>query len=261
MKNDENGLSNILEFLLNPNESHGQGRLILDSFLNHFGLQRFLAYDSADILTEKTVSGSRRRHDIWIEGRLGTQQQWIVSIENKLRGAPDQHNQVADYLADLHQHNPHYHLIYLAPTESDPSSFSIDQNTWAHSKQAQQASVISARQLALWLEHVPVVAPNVRQFIAFFKQYLENNIMGQSENSGSLAKEVIKSTETLAAALQILGSKNDIYILLTEKLVTQLRRKCQDYEDLIEQGWTVDCPAQNPGEKGFYFGFHAPGEQ
>ena len=75
LKNDENGLSNILEFLLNPNESHGQGRLILDSFLNHFGLQRFLAYDSADILTEKTVSGSRRRHDIWIEGRLGTQQQ------------------------------------------------------------------------------------------------------------------------------------------------------------------------------------------
>ncbi|UOP00718.1 PD-(D/E)XK nuclease family protein [Kingella potus] len=122
----ENGLSRILAFLLDPQESHAQGGLFLDAFLKAADLHRFLAYDSVEVGTEKVLKNSRRKHDIRILGRLKGKTVWAVSIENKLCGAPDREGQVGSYLADLKEYADDYCLIYLPPFECVPDAASVD---------------------------------------------------------------------------------------------------------------------------------------
>ena len=101
LKTDETGISDILAFLLNPEETHGQRDLFLNSFLKAIGRSDFLAYDKVEVVCEKMLQDSMRRHDIWLSGSLKGKRKWVVSIENKLRGAGDQNEQIADYWQDL----------------------------------------------------------------------------------------------------------------------------------------------------------------
>ena len=55
MHTDENGLSNILAFLLDSNEAHGQRDLFVRSFLQYLQLPKFLAYDRITVNTEKST--------------------------------------------------------------------------------------------------------------------------------------------------------------------------------------------------------------
>ena len=101
MRTDENGLSGILAFLLDSSEAHGQRDLFVRSFLQYLQLPKFLAYERITVSIEKPVKGGSRRHDILLEAHIGNELVWVMSIENKLRGASDQLRQMQDYWADL----------------------------------------------------------------------------------------------------------------------------------------------------------------
>ena len=122
---DENRLSDVLAFLLDPKDSHGQG----DIFLRLMFKQLDLVAD-ANRIRDATVQREAATHNI-LKGRrridiLVDAGAWL-GIENKI-DSPEQPEQVKDYLEHLHHFTRHSSvrvaLIYLSPNGRLPESLS-----------------------------------------------------------------------------------------------------------------------------------------
>lgn len=239
MQTDEMGLSKILAFLLDPKETHGQGDLFLNSFLKYIGKYVFLAYNSVKVSLEKSTS-KNRRHDIFIEGFLDDKRHWIVSIENKLRFASDQKKQLKDYHDDLERYpNVEYCLIYLPVFKNSPSETSILEREWSDLIRNKKAILISAKDLISWLDSTLIVAPAVKQFCHDFKNFLNEDLMGNIKRNDKLTDYLLneKNNNALYSALNVIDSTRQLYEGLMEILVTQLQKKFADhYPKLINYG-------------------------
>ena len=194
MRTDEMGLSKILAFLLDPKETHGQGDLFLNSFLKFIGKHNFLAYDSIKVSVEKATTATKPtnkngRHDIFIEGFLNHGHRWIISIENKLRFATDQDNQLEGYRDYLERYREvEYCLIYLPVFKEPPSKNSIEKDKWEELIGANKAILLSAKDLVDWLDNTLIIAPAVKQFTQDFKKFLSEELMGNTEINHDLVK-------------------------------------------------------------------------
>ena len=228
LKTDETGISDILAFLLNPEETHGQRDLFLNSFLKAIGRSDFLAYDKVEVVCEKMLQDSMRRHDIWFSGSLKGKRKWVVSIENKLRGAVDQNEQITDYWRDLQRYvsTENCHIVYLPVWGDNPSQESVSEKEWQDLLNNRQASILSAGQIIEWLADTPIVAPALKEFTAYFQRFLKEEIMGQIEQSDELVKHIAENDQLLVSALMLIQQEEAIYSHLIEKLTAQLQEKC-----------------------------------
>jgi len=109
---DENKISELLAFILNPNSSHGQGDIYLKEFYNHFGIED--NFQDAVVETEH-VTKKNRRIDIFIQ----TDESYII-IENKYNWASDQDSQLHDYFEyarnkNLESKGHNIYCFYLTP--------------------------------------------------------------------------------------------------------------------------------------------------
>ena len=233
METSENGLSAVLAFLLDPQETHGQRDLFLNSFLKMLGKHDFLAYDHVRVITEQTTFNGRR-HDIFLEGRLGGKTQWVISIENKLCGAADQNNQIRDYWKDLEKYSSNGFIMYLTPDDVSPKEGSIDKTSWEGLIKEKKASVVTLYGLISWLEQVPIVAPRIQIFVAEFCKFLMEDVMNQTAIDDNLIKILIQDNDNINSALAIIHQANELYIVLLFKLIEQLKEKCKKYNKLIE---------------------------
>ena len=240
LRTDEMGLSKILAFLLDPKETHGQGDLFLNSFLKYIGKHNFLAYDKIQVCVEKATS-ENRRHDIFIEGFLNHRRHWIVSIENKLRFASDQEEQLKDYRDDLEGYREvEYCLIYLPVFKEPPSENSILKNEWEDLISAKKAILLSAKDLLDWLDNTLIIAPAVKQFSQDLKKFLSEELMGNTETNDDLVKYLMENenNDALYSALSVIDSKEQLYENLIERLVEQLQERfAHDYKKLKNYGW------------------------
>ena len=240
MRTDEMGLSKILAFLLDPKEAHGQGDLFLNSFLKYIEKHNFLAYDNIQVCVEKATS-KNRRHDIFIEGFLNNKRRWIISIENKLRFATDQEEQLKDYRDDLEGYREvEYCLIYLPVFKEPPSENSIRKNEWEALISAKKAILLSAKDLLDWLDNTLIIAPAVKQFSQDLKKFLSEELMGNTETNDDLVKYLMKNenNDALYSALIVINSKAQLYENLIETLVEQLQERfAHDYKKLKNYGW------------------------
>ncbi|WP_241010293.1 PD-(D/E)XK nuclease family protein [Aggregatibacter actinomycetemcomitans] len=238
MRTDEMGLSKILAFLLDPKEKHGQGDLFLNSFLKYIGKQKFLAYDSIKVSVEK-LTGKNHRHDIFIEGFLNNKRCWIVSIENKLRFASDQEEQLKDYRDDLERYKEaEYCLIYLPVFKENPSEHSIPEGEWIDLISKKKAVLLSAKDLVDWLDNTLIVALAVKKFCYDFKNFLNEELMGNTETTNELANYLMEDNDALYAALNVIDSTTELYKGLMDLLVNQLQERFEhDYRDLNNYGW------------------------
>ncbi|WP_109080737.1 PD-(D/E)XK nuclease family protein [Aggregatibacter aphrophilus] len=238
MRTDEMGLSKILAFLLDPKEAHGQGDLFLNSFLKYIGKHNFLAYDNIQVSVEKATS-KNRRHDIFIEGFLNNKRRWIVSIENKLRFASDQEEQLKDYRDDLEKYREtEYYLIYLPVFKEPPSGNSIRKNEWEALISERKAILLSAKDLVDWLDNTLIIAPAVKQFCQNFKKFLNEELMGNTETSNDLVHYLMENNEALYSALNIIDSGKQLHESLIEVLVKQLQKRFEsNYKKLRDYGW------------------------
>ncbi|OOF40923.1 hypothetical protein BKK49_05580 [Rodentibacter rarus] len=240
MRTDEIGLSKILAFLLDPKEIHGQGDLFLNSFLKFIGKHNFLAYNSTKVSVEKPTR-ENRRHDIFIEGFLDNKRRWIVSIENKLRFASDQEEQLKDYRIDIERYKgADYCLIYLPVFKHNPSESSISESEWEELINHQNAILLSAEDLIKWLDNTLIVAPAVRQFCYDFKKFLKEELMGNTERANDLVNYLLEkeNNEALYSALNILDSYEQLYENLAGTLVNQLQERFEkNYKALNNYGW------------------------
>lgn len=238
MRTDEMGLSKILAFLLDPKEAHGQGDLFLNSFLKYIGKHNFLAYDNIHVCVEKTTS-KNRRHDIFIEGFLNNKHHWVVSIENKLRFASDQEEQLKDYRDDLEGYREvEYCLIYLPVFKEPPSENSIEKDKWEELIGAKKAILLSAKDLVDWLDNTLIIAPAVKQFIQDLKKFLTEELMGNTETNNELVNYLMKNNDVLYSALNVIASREQLYEKLMTMLVEQLQTRFEsNYNKLKDYGW------------------------
>ncbi|CAM3746355.1 PD-(D/E)XK nuclease family protein [Avibacterium endocarditidis] len=240
IRNDENCLSEIIAFLLDPSQNHGQQELFLNSLLKYLKLPEYLSYNNVSVTCEKATFNNRR-HDIFIEGFLHNERQWIVSIENKLRYAADQNSQLEDYWKDINRYRPKFScLVYLSPFKQLPSEKSINTDSWKELIQNNQAKVIGAEDLIKWLEQTPIVAPNIRAFCQSFIQFLKEDIMNETKENNQLLDELVKNPNWVETATTLLELSDNIYQKLEDSLVQQLHKMLNDnkkYSRMIEYNW------------------------
>lgn len=236
-RKDELGLSAILAFLLDPKETHGQGDLFLNSFLEKLNLHHFLAYDQVDVIVEKTTENNRR-HDIFIRGILNDKTQWVLSIENKLNWAKDQDKQIEDYLADLisYEVGNNYFILYLPVNYCNPSKDSIDEKEWEHKVESGNAKVWDQNIVIDWLNNVEITNREVKSFIKFFVKHLKERVMGENKDYSLLVNEMAKETNMLNLALDIIRSKDEFLKIIASEFKSNLKGNSPDW---IKSHWEI----------------------
>ena len=93
---NENKVSEILAFFLNPNENHEQGDIYLKHFMSKFKFNNLICNETDDIkvICELYTSGGRFI-DIVL---FNNTQRWAIGVENKINiRTDDQFGQLTDY--------------------------------------------------------------------------------------------------------------------------------------------------------------------
>lgn len=170
-------------------------------------------------------TGRKRRHDIFIQGKLKGKLQWVFSIENKLNWAGEQKDQLQDYLSDLKGYGVgnNYFLMFLPVESYDPTS--VKPEDWQQEVKNGNAIVWDVNLITEWLNDVIIIAPEIQSFTKFFIQYLKEVVMGENKNASNLANAIVDDAETVKMSIDILNSKNDILHLLIDKLRNDLSKK------------------------------------
>jgi hypothetical protein len=180
---DENKLSDVLAFLLDPKGAHGQGDLFLRLFFKQLKLQSDRQQlRIATVRREASTHGilkSRRRMDVLVDA--GT----LVAIENKV-DAMEQPEQVKDYLAHLRECTRHRSrisaLVYLTPNGRSPESL----GTSKLSKQQADENLHCwsyHKDLRTWLDNCrrECAAPRIQYFITDLLSYIEGALKRAAE--------------------------------------------------------------------------------
>jgi hypothetical protein len=168
----------FLKNLLNPNGSHGQSDLFLNSFIQNFIPQNkrdfFMLSDIDDYLIEQEKPILKGRIDIYIQS-LNPKNKFGIIIENKLH-AEDQKLQLNRYYDFINGRKYGDHqmiMFYLTIDGSDPSNYSIDMNLLAELKRRNIFYNLSYRtDIYNWL-HVVLNSIKADKLKYLVEQYLE----------------------------------------------------------------------------------------
>ena len=239
LRPNENKISEIIAFFLDPHEVHGQKNSFLRIFLNTV----LADPNKTEILLSKTISVKTQDYtdkgrpiDIVIQ--FGDND-YLIGIENKVWNAPDQSEQVYDYAVYLKKRsNGKYLLLYLSPRGENPGEGSITKaqieelgesfKTFPFNSQDTQNSIIT-----LFREFEKVcMADNVRAFLKDFIKYLitnfipGENIMGENE---FITNFMLKNNENMELALKIIY--NDSELKIKKILFERLKKEIEDFSN------------------------------
>lgn len=107
--------SNILGWLLDPNENHGLGDAVIRGFLNHVAVATSGGVDIFDALLldchDFTVQREWRNIDILA---VSTSEQFVICIENKI-GTGEHDNQLNRYREIIESQYPKYRHAFHLP--------------------------------------------------------------------------------------------------------------------------------------------------
>ena len=186
IKFDENPISDVFAYLLNPDETHGQGDLFLREFLADVKDLSDTNIDWWPISSWSYVYVAREMKTTRIEkeckidiviafDRGGA----AVAIENKSRGAQDLPQQLCNYARHLESiYEKHFKLIYLTSDgKKDPSEVSITPEKRKDLEEEGQFVKASIQKWADgWLKRAEdeVKAERVRWFVSDFRRALKS---------------------------------------------------------------------------------------
>ncbi|WFB69349.1 MULTISPECIES: PD-(D/E)XK nuclease family protein [Chryseobacterium] len=209
---NENKVSEIIAFFLDPNEDHGQGDIYLKLFKEELGL--YFPYDTPKkvqvILEDSTFEN--RRVDIVLRNQ---DQSSVLGIENKIYPwTKDQENQVEDYLKYLQYiSNNHYQLLYLTPKSKELTEYS-------GGKEIERLIETGKLYLINYEEHIiPLLKEfiknteneRVRCFLVDFESQLIENYMGKENlDLGSLNHFITETEENIETAFKVSNTLNSI---------------------------------------------------
>ena len=144
--------SQLLADLLNPRGSHAQGDTFLKGFLSVVrGTGAAIAgTDKVLIQREKSVTESGGRVDIFVESF--PPDPFVVVIENKIEGAPDQPGQLDRYSSYGLRANKPVYVVYVTISGDEPAVESLSDETRAAIIKGRGRVVpLSCRDIERWL--------------------------------------------------------------------------------------------------------------
>ena len=173
-------MSYVFAYLLDPNETHGQGDLFLRKFLEDVAPNWLPnnCWSSVSVRTEVLTTRIKRNRKIDIVIAFDSDQR-AIAIENK-PWAGDQDQQLSDYARHLESmYEGCFKLIYLTPNGEDPSECSIKSEKREELKNAGKFANASIQEWASacgWLKRAEdeVKAERVRWFVSDFRKALKN---------------------------------------------------------------------------------------
>lgn len=166
---DENRLSDIIAWLLNPNEGHGQKEKFLKAFLKVVCERDDLDYAECHIKREDLtafIERDRRRLDIRVEFK-----NFAIAIENK-PWADEQPEQIGDYVEHLQKgFGENFTIIFLTQDGREPTSL---KEKLLHKNQLQTIAYLG--KFKQWLEACikECCSDKVRWFLRDFIDFLEH---------------------------------------------------------------------------------------
>ncbi|MDE2734527.1 MAG: PD-(D/E)XK nuclease family protein [Gemmatimonadota bacterium] len=178
---DENRISDVFAYLLDPNETHGQGSLFLGEFLKDVHVKWLPEGSWSRIRVGREVPTTRienwRRIDIEIAFHIDDG--WVaIAIENKpWDNSTDEPRQLSDYAGHLESmYEGHFKLIYLTPDgKKEPSEASI---TPEERKELEEKDKFAKASIQEWTDgwlkraEDEVKAERVRWFVSDFRKAL-----------------------------------------------------------------------------------------
>ncbi|WP_082140169.1 PDDEXK-like family protein [Desulfovibrio sp. TomC] len=170
---DENKMSDLIAFLLNPSERHGQGSAFLSRFLEKLLEQSRISLDISRVKVSREshtykILQNHRRIDILVE--LGAV---LIAIENKLWSG-EQDNQLADYSDHLSRLSNNSYIVFLTPSGHNPKTINTNK-----APSGVTLVVWSYLEVATWLDECKTVCNSTRVcfFLDEFKNYILENII------------------------------------------------------------------------------------
>ena len=224
---DENKVSSILAFFLDPNEKHEQGDIYLRHFLKKFGLDFFHFDEDNQIKVQcEFTTDKGRRIDIVIWKKSFEQ---AIAIENKIHpNTTDGNNQVKDYLDFLtRKTDDNFCLIYLSPQEKTVSTDSIS------SDDREKFSTSNKLKIRSYEEHMIECLNDfgnltqnfrVKSFLKDFEKTLRKMYMGEKDiDSKQVITDLInENVENLEISLSVSNSLEDVKNQFKQKLEKEL---------------------------------------
>ena len=224
-KINENKVSEILCFFLNPKEEHGQGDLYLKLFLKEFNIKLPIISSDELIVKCEQPTNKKRRIDLFIHDKKSNA---IISIENKIEYTTiDQDNQINDYITYIKSisSDNHYLQIYLAPKYKQLSERSFDQSLYTKDEIELHFKKLNYEDDLIPLIHqfgLQTENERVRSFILDFEKELKKRYMGIED---------INEEHTLKSYLL----ENEKHLVTSIKIANTLPRILNELEDRFWQ--------------------------
>jgi hypothetical protein len=165
----------FLRHLLSPDETHAQGRLFFDYFMQQILGDSYGPESISNIKVRAESRMSEGQLDLLVEFKRNKIPFGMV-IENKIY-ALDGDQQLERYhrflTNDRRYQDGNYHLVYLCPRQRRPSSQSINQNLYEELKKKRALTELGYHEhIAPWLYHLlkQIDAPKL---ITILQQYIK----------------------------------------------------------------------------------------
>ena len=263
---NENVLSDIIAFMLNPKGEHAQKAIFLKLFLEELKLNdfKYLELETAKVEREHTTE-KYRRIDLLIRFETNDKKHWI-GIENK-PWARGQNKQVEDYLKYIDDRignqGGKFKFIYIPAYEGDPEEYSLPKEI--KEKYKDQYLSISYKEVKEWVKKCSLncESERVRSFLSDFERYIEKEFYGGTEmDKKIIEQQVLSSFDNFEVALLVSNSLIEIKKCLLEKLKKDLESELRKLDLIIEgelkydEGYTY-LSIYKQGWKKYYIAFQS----
>jgi hypothetical protein len=182
---DENKISDLIAFLLNPLKEHSQGDVFLKDFFQKMGVQNELINFTPKIVEREYLTDKGGKIDIFIrlEKNGAT---YLLAVENK-PWVEERKDQVSDYIEYLERYGKTgYKFLFLHRTGDLPKS--IKKDKWKELENEGKVLNWSYDDLAEWLESCfkNCKAEKVRYIIFDFLNWIRKKFpLGGGNGSGN----------------------------------------------------------------------------
>jgi PD-(D/E)XK nuclease superfamily len=266
----ETVLSGIFAALLDPEGTHGQRTLFLDSFLELLGLRDLIGRRVRFIKPEQAFhlpsGGTAGNIDILIYF-----DNFIIGIENKARGASEQKNQVKRYVEELTRRGgENFHLLYLSFDSEKPRSIDASQLACLerNGKFSQSPFDTFVRDWIQPFIETPSLPQRLSDFLTEFVTYShtveKETFMTSHELRSELIEYSLESPATVSATFALIENGEAITKAVCARFLNTLWKRLTAAE--VPPGWKperyafVEIPTRNPPCKDDLLGAAFPDE-
>lgn len=229
---NENKVSEILAYFLNPSAGHGHGDAYLRLFIKNFGLRfNYTNALSVKVRMEESTD-TNRRVDIVLSATNGSD---VIGIENKINPwTADQKDQVSHYIHFLKNFYKasNYQLVYIAPKSKVLTEYSAGKELNTLLERGELVIVNYEEGIIRLVGDFIKCTENerVKNFLEDFKRRLTEKYIGMEnlDSKTMFAKFINESDQNLRIAFTVANSLNGLKEELKLLLVEQMSEVARD---------------------------------